>query len=1789
MIDLYNLNAVIGLDDSSGNTLNFWSNKHNSSTTPPSPPKHFTKPIWNYDDFTSYGRYFLNKQFIIFVLIINILYHLVIYYYNSRIKTWSKIESNATLFNSLLKGDSEQVENNDSVPLLNKNDEVDYGSKNNLSNGDKLKEAHFSIFELKYDNKEDGVSYQVIVKRNSWDYLRLYLEIILVDLLVIANIYYQYQYSQNSLLVNLFLNIAILVNVNFRFFQNKDNTNFYINIHKLWGISLINYLFLFLVSTINFRSMIIHPENFSLNEKRYFLFAFITTLILSLNLLTSRIKNQLPILLIESNEDGNVDGDDDEEEEGENENNNGQVRNNVDERLKSKFSTPSPEPTTSVLSFICWSFIDPLIWLSHKKYIQFKDIWSLTKEDHALNVLSHFKIYNKQKNATHLDFSKNLLLFFKKYLFLQAFFAFLNSIVTFIPTILLRKLLEYVSDQSLVPKNVVWLYVIFMLITKTLCAGLSGQALFYGRRVCIRVKAIIVSEVYAKALRRKISIQHKTKPEKEDEEEKTDENGNVPSAETTGEEPKGDEEEIEENSSLGGIINLMSVDAFKVSEVCAYLYSFVEAVVMTVVALTLLYKLIGFASIIGAALILLLSPINFKLMNYLGEMQRKSLAVTDKRIQKLNETFNNIRIIKFFSWEENFIQDITKIREEELKLLLYRGYIWALAASVWFITPSIVTSSSFAFYIYVQGEVLTTPIAFTALSLFALLRGPLDQFSDMSSFVIQSKVSLNRIQNFLNESETNKYDQLTISENKLGFENATLSWNNGDNNNNSNKDSDSADSSEPSDTIADDFRLQNLNIDFKIGKLNLVIGETGSGKTSLLMGLLGEMGLVKGSVYVPSLTPKEDLVVDPRTNFTNSISYCSQSAWLLNDTVRNNILFAEPFDQKRYDEVIDACGLTRDLEILVGGDQTEIGEKGLSLSGGQKQRVSLARALYSRSKTLLLDDCLSAVDSHNALWIYENCITGSLMKGRTCVLVSHNTVLTLKKADWCVVLENGKVKSQGLPLDLFNQGLLGDDSLLKNSILSASGNHLVALNNKKFDTNKEEVEQPTKKGIDLSKLGDENKEENNTSNPENNTDASKKVKGKLVKAEGKSDGVVKLEVYLWYAKVFGGIPIIMGLCSVFLVANGINISQAWWVRTWASKALSHAKSIKNIITVLVNDLKITDKQNAVLFNNVLLTPNLSYASSSSSSSALTLSEKTGHSTSYYLLIYFGIGVVFSIISSVKIVVTFGAGISASRKMFNILLENVMFSKLRFFDTTPIGRIMNRFSKDIESVDQDLAPFVETSFNCLVQCISTIILITWITPSFLFGAFIIGSMYYALGYFYTCGSRELKRFESVTRSPIMQHFSETLVGVSTIRAYGDERRFIKENLKKIDTNNKPFFYLWVTNRWLAVRIDIIGACVTFFAGCAILLQIDSLDAGLAGISLTYAISFTESALWLVRMYSNVEMCMNSVERLKEYTVIEEEPLNKDAPSPEQPNWPATGAIELNDLSLRYAPGLPKVIKNLTFTVKPETSVAVVGRTGAGKSSLLSALFLFLLPETGYIKIDGVDITTIPLKKLRQSIGIIPQDPQMFTGTIKTNLDPYDEYSDEQIFESLRRVNLINIEELNNLKKNGFKKNTSTTDITTTTPSTDDTPEASENTNVNKFLNLNNVIAEGGSNISQGQRQLICLARTLLRQPKVILLDEATASLDYKSDQIIQKTVREEFSDCTIMTIAHRLKTVIDYDKIVVLDNGILKEYDHPYSLLLNKESIFYSMCEDSGELDTLIKMAKEAFVKQLNSN
>lgn len=1656
-----------------------------------------THKFWDFDDVSRYGRvHYINlvvPAVITSLLAGYVAFNIAKHYYKYDVLHLKK----RSVVQELLEEEVEfrrersrrsslgQAEIDPLLPHVRQDSQYQSLQKYFNNTDDTLKDRHFSmerIQPVKTSGEPHGIP--IVVKRDFIEKTRVVIEFLFVAFEVVLHLYIllnlrqsysEFSFSSSFVLLSQWS--FLFATVSLRLLNINDNVK-WVNLYpgNLWAVSFCAYLIIFFQYILPFRSLLIGNIEETV-IKNYYVTQFIVSSLLFLNLFFAKIGNHHTFLYISD-----------------------------------KHNVPSPEPISSIAVFIGWSWIDKLVWQAHKRTIENKDVWGLMMEDYSLFVVKRFNRF-KESFAKKKHFSTFLFLFFSKYLLLQAFWAFLDGSIAFIPTILLKRILEYVEDPTTASSNLAWFYVFSMFFCRVLVAFAQAQALFFGRRVCIRLKSIIVSEIYAKALRRSLSATNKPMDDNTEQNAESEQNTQPAADEQDGKDSEDKNNKDSQTSNLGAIINLMAVDSFKVSEICAYLHTFIEAIIMAIIAFVLLYRLLGYAAIVGIFITLILIPINFKLVTLMGKFQKKALGITDKRIQKLNEALQAIRIIKFFSWENNFFKEIDKVREEEIQMYLKKSYVWALSSFFWFVTPTIVTGLSFAIFVYIQKEVLTAPIAFTALALFSLLKQPLDQLSNMLSFVIQSKVSLDRVQEFLDEDDTNKYNQLHIAPdgNKIAFENATVCW---DKNN-------------------QDFKLKNLDIDFKVGKLNVVIGPTGSGKTSLLMALLGEMQLTNGRIVVPALDPRHEMVID-NERLTNSIAYCSQSAWLLNDTIRNNILFYSPFDEDRYKEVIIACGLKRDFELFDGGDQTEIGEKGITLSGGQKQRISLARALYSNCKHVLLDDCLSAVDSHTAAWIYDNCITGPLMQGRTCILVSHNIALTLRNADLVVMLENGRVAHKGDPITLLNNGILGEDELVKSSILSRHNSSVNITNS----------------SADLRKMADGMKTKQKDEQPQSNPNA-----GKLIEEETKSEGAVGKEVYMWYMHVFGGWKIVSFLIVIFISTQLIQISQSWWVRSWVMRNLDEKLQLWT-----------TNKLFNINFSTLELKQNwLSTGLFQSDKTTKVPKKRSYHTTFYYISIYFAIGITQAVFAAIKTVINFVAGINASRKIFKQLLSQILHAKLRFFDSTPIGRIMNRFSKDIEAVDQELTPYLEAAFFCLIQCISTVLLITFITPEFLIVAIIVCVLYYLVGYFYINASRELKRIESVTKSPIYQHFSETLSGVATIRAFGDEIRFIMSNLEKIDENNKPFFYLWVANRWLAFRIDMIGAFIIFGSGVFILLNLDNIDAGMAGIALTYAIAFTEGALWLVRFYSTIEMNMNSVERLKEYMEVPQEAYSQESLNPPV-NWPSEGKIEVKDLSLRYADHLPRVIKNVSFVVQPQTKVGIVDRTGAGKSTIITALFRFLEPETGTIDIDGIDITSIALKTLRKSIMIIPQDPTLFTGTIKSNLDPYDEFNDNQIFEVLQRVNLLSDEDING--------NASDT-------------ESIGSANVNKFVNLKNEVTEGGGNLSQGQRQLMCLARALLRNPKIILLDEATASIDYASDAKIQETIRKVFGRSTVLTIAHRLRSVIDYDKILVMDAGEVVEYDHPYTLLLDKKSIFYSMCEQSGELESLISMSKKAFIEQMD--
>ncbi|KAL1981719.1 hypothetical protein VTN96DRAFT_2276 [Rasamsonia emersonii] len=1425
---------------------------------------------------------------------------------------------------------------------------------------------------------------------------------------------------------------------------------------------------------------------------------------------------------------------------------------------------PPRHPTASLLSLATFSWLDPLIFKGYRQTLELDDVWNLTVSQHAGAVLDDFRRAYK-----HYRLVWRLLRYFDRMLIIQAAWTVFSNLFTFLPTLLLKAILEYVEDPRSTPANAAWLYAILLFCSGAIQGTADGQALWIGRKIGLKLRAIIIGEIYAKALRRKAGATTDHTKEKQDEQppespkkkkfsinggkkKKADKSDSSPSAEEIG----------QNQAKVGTIINLMAIDSFKVSESCAYLHFLWASVpVQVIMAVTLLYRVLGFSSFAGIALMVLLLPVNVMIARKFRDIQNTILAKTDARIHSTNEVLQNIRIIKYFAWEQRFEDIVNEKRRAELKSLRVRYIVWSIAATVWYGSPILITFTSFFLYTVVEKKRLTPSIAFPALSMFSLLRVPLDQLADMIAHVQESKVSIDRVEAFLNEEETEKYTQLRSSRlpgesPKIALERATLTWS-------SSKPKAGARANESG--TDDAFRLIDINVSFRLGKLNVIAGPTGSGKTSLLMALLGEMKLLEGQVYLPGVTTnRAELPVDPETLLTESVAYCAQEAWLVNDTIKENIVFASPFDKQRYNAVIKACALERDFAILEAGDQTLVGEKGISLSGGQKQRISLARALYSRARHLLLDDCLSAVDSHTAKHIFREAIRGPLMMHRTCILVTHNVALTVPEADYVVVLDNGKVAAQGSPDEVAASGALGEE-LLKSRPSSQAGSRRPS----RVPSDLEE-HQPDGRDGDASVVkGQPNGTTKRPGSKDSDGEGSRPAK----LHEAKAVGSVKWSTVKMYLNSMGAWYYWIAAVGVFCAQQFGSVATNVWIRQWAN-AYHAEKPMQEDVGGYAAMAQL--KFPSFIAGNV---PRTTSWSAHQLNSPPNSSPGRDVNVAYYLGIYALLGLVYVIISMTREGVLFWGSLHASWKLHERLLKAVLHARFRFFDSTPLGQLMNRFSKDVEAVDQEVAPVAIGMLHSLASVVMIVILISVITPGFLIAAVFITMLYSALGAVYLNASRDLKRLESVQRSPLYQQFGETLNGIVTIRAYGDSQRFILDNHRRIDAYNRPHIYLWASNRWLAFRVDMTGAMVSFFSAAFVLLNIGRIDAGAAGLSLTYAITFTENILWLVRLYAEAQQNLNAVERVKEYLEVDQEAQAVIPDSRPPPGWPSQGAVEFVNYSTRYRPDLDLVLKNISFTVLPGEKVGIVGRTGAGKSSLALALFRGLEAESGQIIIDGVDISKIGLQDLRENITIVPQDPTLFTGTIRSNLDPFGLFTDEQIFTALRRVHLIG----QYTPGSATPSSPSNLSVAETAAAGPDGSEGSAalQENKNMFLNLESPVSESGSNLSQGQRQLLCLARALLKNPRVLMMDEATASIDYATDAKIQETLRE-LKNSTIITIAHRLQTIIDYDKVLVLDHGKVVEFDHPWVLISREGGVFRGMCENSGNLDVLVEGAKKAW-------
>ncbi|KAF9437115.1 hypothetical protein BGZ76_001945 [Entomortierella beljakovae] len=1387
--------------------------------------------------------------------------------------------------------------------------------------------------------------------------------------------------------------------------------------------------------------------------------------------------------------------------------------------------TPSAEFSSSFYSQITFSWMNPLVNLGYRKSLQEPDLPDLDITD-----ISQFTVrrFEKTKKST---FFRTLAYSIRSDLIIQFLWVVPFSILIVAQPLCLKMLTEYFECKDCGPptlKNYGMVLVLF--ITSIFCSGAQQQALHRGRRIFVKVVSVCNSQVFLKTLRRK----NMSSP--------------AESKDTT---IKAENEEKKPGRTLN-ISNLVGVDIKEMEDAFCYIHELYGFPFQFGLSAYLLYQVLGKSAWIGIAFMVITLPIPAFLFSTIMKLFDNIMNSKDDRMDSLNEMLSAIRIVKFFGWESKFVEKITAARERELQVIKKSYIQYAFAGIAWMIIPLLNIVVFFWSYTVYYGNDISASILFTTLSLFEIMSMSLGSIPWAIMSTMRASVSMNRISKYLEEEEIVRDTTITKIDGKarvqsssipvIGFVDATFAWPNKE----AEKVADKALKKRPwfknifskapveepvvePEAAPERFKLQNISADFPVGQLSLIVGPTGSGKTALLLSLLGELDRVEGHVYLPRL----DYVVKGQGS---GIAYVAQTAWLQNATIRNNILFGKKFDQALYDEVIEGCALATDFATFDAGDNTEIGEQGITLSGGQKQRVALARAIYSNAHVLLLDDCLSAVDSHTGEKIFQT-LTGPLLKDRTIVMATHQVQLTLNAASYVVVLEKGEVVGTGSPETVTQKRWVENVTIVAPSSDSSS-------------------EVSTLHGEESGKKASKQTE--------------KKAGTKLVEDEKKVEGSVSIRVYLTYIVASGGVPFWSGVIIFMLLREAITFAENAWFAMWAN---SMAETTGEIVLQAFNTHM---PHSVVAFAATAFTPKSEDGNAFLASALFGSQDK--HSVTYYLGVYTLLGIFAMLCGALSEFYTMVIGnIKGSRAIHAKLLHKISRAKIRFFDTTPIGRITNRFSTDMATIDDEVLRSLDGFLKFSMMALGIVFTISLRTPSFLIAAVIIVAINVFIGAYYIPISRDLKRLNSISKSPILNHFNEALTGIATIRAYGFEDRFLSKNLVNLDTNNRTFFLLWSTNRWLHWRVDVTGALVSLTTAFLILQNWDKIASGWAAMSLSYSLRFTMIVVWIIRFYAENEINMNAVERVCEYMDLEEEPAAIIEGSRPPASWPHIGEIEVEHLTMQYAPNTPEVIKDISIKISGGEKVGVVGRTGSGKSTFAISLFRFMDPTHGTIRIDGIDIYKIGLHDLRSKLTIIPQDPILFKGTLRSNLDPFGELEDRELWEALRRSHLIPADaakrqsDLLPVPDNGASSSNSTGK--SPTPSVkDDVVDPSK-------ITLDTPVKESGSNFSQGQRQLIALARALVRQSKIIVMDEATASVDYDTDLKIQTTIREEMADATLITIAHRLRTIADFDRVLVLDAGVVAEFDKPYNLLQKKDGLFRTMCERSSDYDALLSIAE----------
>ncbi|KAI9353043.1 P-loop containing nucleoside triphosphate hydrolase protein [Zopfochytrium polystomum] len=1345
-------------------------------------------------------------------------------------------------------------------------------------------------------------------------------------------------------------------------------------------------------------------------------------------------------------------------------------------------TAPNPEESAPWWSFIALSWLNPFMKKASRAPIQFEDLFKLRTLFHAATVRRRVEEYMNRVDYNSLgEDEESRRKAFGQRLFLSSFYAFprlstisiilhgFSSAGNIASPVIMAFFLSFLNNPS--PTYLGYVYCIALFLAQ-LCVALGWNLSQYiQRNIAMSIKTAFISLTYNKAIRMS---------------------------------PKARQE-----YSNGRIMNLVASDCSNLESFFTYMNDICYIPVEVTALSILIVVYMKAAGAIGLAFMFIVVGLNAAFTTSAVKFERRALSATDNRVKLTSEVLSGIKIVKFFGWEEALQRQINDLREKELIPQFVLRIISATFSAMITLIPVFTNVIIFGCY-YAFGNPMDPATIFTAISIVNLLRLPIAIAPLVASMYWSARVSIQRLAAFLTVGDVDSLPSIHPAsegdDSALVINNASFLWpdappaSEGEKGAENTDDSDEMKLSQVGDkkSVADPSQIPKLgkdiknsgspgesedstieaasahaseekqpqlrNIDLKVkkGSLTVIVGKVGAGKSSIMHGVIGDMKRLTGTVDI-----------------YGTIAFSTQSAWLQNATVKDNILFGRPYDHRLYESVIYACSLTTDLKLLANGDMTQIGEKGVTLSGGQAARVNLARAVYSNADVLLLDDPLAAVDAHVGRSILENCILG-LCKDKTVVLVTHQLHIT-RHADTVVFVENGEIVEQGTFTQLMKDGK-GFASLMAEHGGSAEG---------KKDGKADEKE---------SKKGDVKEEDEN----EDDLVATQK----LLAEEERLKGGVAFKYYLAYFQMAGGVPLISFLILMCSIWQAEKVLTDLWLTFWVEYKFS------------------------------------------------------GWSDRAYVISLFLLAILQIVLMVIGTFAFAFAGIRASRRMHEVALASVMNAPMSFFETNPIGRIISRFSKDLADTDRQLPRMMQSVLELFFGILGTFGLIAYAVPWVLLLAIPLFPLFLYVLRLFRSTMRELKRVESIARSPLYSQINETLTGLSTVRAYGASDRFksIQEQLQ--DIANQPTYIKNTVDSWMSVRAEVTMALI--IAAVAIVGYATHVDNSLLGLAVAYSLSLTAFLNIILRNFADLESRMNCVERLHHYaTSLPQEaaafadaarnqavvPTIDGKPRPpvyaEAPpkKWPSEGAIRFDHLTLRYRPELPPVLQDLSFSVSGGERIGVVGRTGAGKSSLIVAMFRLVEfnktdDAAGTIWIDGVDISKLGLRELRRSISIIPQTPILFDGTIRSNLDPTDSHTDEALWSVLDRCAL--------------KEYISALDA-----------------------KLNAPVIEGGDNLSVGQRQLLCLGRAMLLRNPILVIDEATASVDMETDQRIQGILREDFRGCTIVCIAHRLNTLVDYDRILVLDKGKILEFDSPRALASQPTSAFSSLVDETGPANAAV--------------